>query len=590
MKKIGKLLSVVIAGILLTGLAACSNNNIIGGVDSSDKVIILTSAMVGTPTDANDPYRKYIKDHYGLDVELVATSDFATEAQLKFSNYDEMPDIVSFTSVDAFRSIFNQGTLLSDWTPYLKDMPNFSKIVNTADADRPGQPSVARIMMTEEDRLTGLWTLPDPPNWSLKIREDWADEYRATTQGGTSRDGLSTYPAGNLASTDPATGRQVPWQPYTPDDLLNFARWIKANKNGNQSSLDCYGFSTAGERTDFGVLGTWVPLMYGAVSQLPWGVYFDENGNVDFGITDGTHKMMLDFIATLIREKLIEPNWYYNDASQKTSFAGKIGIEWYPGEISENTQSYFNRNNITDPATGKIVDTTDWWHTYPVPKAPGCENGGFQPSDGFLGQIITVSAKASNDREKMSKIIAFLDDLAMTKDVNADGSVTYNRSAAYNALRWGVGIEEGLAFQKIEGTDQVYLYTGDENADYYRTRLPGAWDWGAFFRSTDDGVVQGSSSATVTRITERVVEQDTLTASYVRRLQYGSVLKLAPSTVSSLTNNLRAFEYTYVYANYADAQAAQQAYDSFRDNWMRIGGNDVFTEAKRQFQKLGFID
>ena len=55
MKKIGKLLSVVIAGILLTGLAACSNNNIIGGVDSSDKVIILTSAMVGTPTDANDP-------------------------------------------------------------------------------------------------------------------------------------------------------------------------------------------------------------------------------------------------------------------------------------------------------------------------------------------------------------------------------------------------------------------------------------------------------------------------------------------------------------------------------------------------------
>ena len=184
----------------------------------------------------------------------------------------------------------------------------------------------------------------------------------------------------------------MPWQPYTPEDLLNFARWIKANKNGNQSSLDCYGFSTAGERTDFGVLGTWVPLMYGAVSQLPWGVYFDENGNVDFGITDGTHKMMLDFIATLIREKLIEPNWYYNDASQKTSFAGKIGIEWYPGEISENTQSYFNRNNITDPATGKIVDTTDWWHTYPVPKAPGCENGGFQPSDGFLGQIITVSA------------------------------------------------------------------------------------------------------------------------------------------------------------------------------------------------------
>lgn len=105
-----------------------------------------------------------------------------------------MPDIVAFSDVDSFRTIFNQGVLMSDWTPYLEKMPNFSKIVNTEDADRPGEPSIARLMLTEEEKLTALWTLPDPPTWSLKIREDWADEYRATTTDYV-LDGRVYYPA-----------------------------------------------------------------------------------------------------------------------------------------------------------------------------------------------------------------------------------------------------------------------------------------------------------------------------------------------------------------------------------------------------------
>ena len=120
---------------------------------------------------------------------------------------------------------------------------------------------------------------------------------------------------------------------------------------------------------------------------------------------------MLDFISTLIKEELIEPNWYYQNASQKTSTAGKIGIEWYTGELSETTQAYYTRNNIIDPATGEVYNTKDWWETYPVPKDPASPYGGYQPSDGFLGTIITVSVKAANDAEKMQKIIKFLDDL-----------------------------------------------------------------------------------------------------------------------------------------------------------------------------------
>lgn len=561
MTKTAKATGLLCAAAVLFTAAACGP---IGGVNSSDEVTILTSAVVGTPTDANDPYRQYIKDNYGLNATLVAATDFATTVQLRFSDYASMPDIVSFQDVDSFRTIFNQGVLLGDWTPYLEQMPNFATIVNTSDADRPNQPSVARMMMTEEGKLTGLWTLPDPPSWSLKIREDWADEFRATAEG-------------------------KDWQPATPNDLLSFARWIRTSKNSDPNNPTVYGFATAGEQTDFGVLGTWIPLMYGAVTQLPYGIYFTEGGEIEYGITDGTHKKMLDFIKTLIDEKLINPNWYYTKASDKNDItnSGRVGIEWYPGEISENTQAYFNRNNKIDPATGEIVDTSDWWQTYPVPKDPESPNGGYQASDGFLGQIITVSAKAANDTAKMQKICRFLNDLAMTKTVDGAGKVTYNRSAAYNALRWGVGIEEGLQFQSIPNSAQVYLYTGDEGKETrsYRSQFPGAWDWGAFFRSTDDGVVQGTSSAEANKIVERVIEQDALTANYARRLQYGGVLKLDTSTVSALSRKMQSFEYRYV----TGTLTGGESYAAFSADWLGSGGTDLFAEAKKQFRQLNLI-
>ncbi|MBR1676291.1 MAG: hypothetical protein IJ706_03165 [Clostridia bacterium] len=583
MKLQKRIVGMLLSAVSVITVAACGGNErtpVPTGTDSSDKVTILCSAAVGQPTDNNDPYKKYVKDNYGLDVTLVAASDFSTTSQLKFSNTEDMPDIVAFEDIDSFRTIYNQGVLLSDWTPYLKDMPNFSTIINTPDADRPGEDSIAKLMLTENDGLTALWTLPDPPSWSLKIREDWADEYRAAPA--YNLNGAEYYPAGATATNGGA------WQPSSPEDLLNFARWIKINKNADQKNLTCFGFSTAGYQTDFGVLGTWVPLMYGAVCQLPWGVYFDESGKVDFGITDGTEKQMLDFIRTVIKEQLIEPNWYYQNASQKTSTQGKIGIEWYTGEISETTQAYYNR--IASAAGTSPVDTTDWWKTYPVPKEPGSVYGGFQASDGFLGTIITVSVKAANDDAKMEKIVKFLDDLAMTKTVNGKGETVYNRSDGYDALRWGIGIEDSLRFQTIEGTNRVYLYTGDEGVleRSYRSRFPGAWDWGMFFRSKDDGVVQGTSNQTVTKITNKVIEHDATTANYTRRLQYGSVLKLDSSTISTLTKKMQAFEYEYVNSTWND-EVSLQKYNDFVADWKKSGGDKLLADAATQFRRYGWI-
>lgn len=143
MKTFKKILCTTIAAVVSLAATGCGDRNIVGGITSSDNITILTTAAVGTPTTENDPYKQYIKDNYGLNATLIAATDFATTAQLQFSNTENMPDIVAFESVDSFRTIFNQGVLLSDWTPYLDKMPNFSKIINTEDADRPGEPSMS---------------------------------------------------------------------------------------------------------------------------------------------------------------------------------------------------------------------------------------------------------------------------------------------------------------------------------------------------------------------------------------------------------------------------------------------------------------
>ncbi len=209
-----------------------------------------------------------------------------------------------------------------------------------------------------------------------------------------------------------------------------------------------------------------------------------------------------------------------------------------------------------------------------------------------MGTIITVSVKAANDEQKMQKIVKLLNDLAMTKTTDDEGNTTYNRSAAYDALRWGVGIESSLSFSEIEGSSQVYIYTGDEGVSErsYRSQYPGAWDWGMFFRSKDDGVVQGTTDKEVTKIVNKVIEHDATTAEYPRRLQYGSVLKLDTSTVASLTKKMQAFEYNYVTNTRSSSpQDLQTLYNNFMADWKKSGGDALLKEAARQFKSYGWI-
>lgn len=557
-----KTLKSIMAGsmaLMLLGTAcACGDKTGGGEGESAIPVKMLVTGFVNLATDANDPYKKWIKDNYNLDITLKTSGDLSGTAVTEFASNDK-PDIVVFDSMDTYNMILEQKVLLDDWTPYLDKMPNAKAIVNAKDADNPTGDSIAKQMMTSNGKLGGLWTVPDSPTWSLKIREDWAEEYRATTTGGGSGD--KTYPAGNVA-TDGGE-----WQPETPEDLIHFARWIKETKQ------NCYAFTSAGNMSSLGTLGNWLPLMWGTVAELPYGAYVTEDNDVSFPVVNGTHKMYIDYLKQIVSEGLIDPAWYEQSWENKTKTKqGFIGIEWYPGSISTETQSY-NEN----------VDTTNWWKTYNLPCAEGYD-AGYMPLEGYVGKIICVSKRAALNTEKMNAICTFLNDCLVYYD---DAKSEYVRPVAYDALRWGVGVETGYQYQTIEGSNYLYLNTRDtdEHKFYRNTTVgAGAWDWGAWLATTKDGIVQGNV-AEVDDMTKKVVEHNSITAAMKTKVQVGSALNLDSSKVRTLNTEQIRWEYNYVVGT------PLTDYDKFLNNWKnKWGGNDLMNEAKSQFIDLGILN
>lgn len=548
MKKTFFGLLILLASLIL--IAGCDSNN---NDDELIKVKLLTTGYVNLGTDNNDPYRQWIKDNYNLDISLEATSDLTGRAVTAFASNDK-PDIVVFEKIDDFNMIYGQNVLLADWTPYLDKMPNVKSNIERKD-DKTGEESIAKKMMTgETGNLKAIWTVADAPTWSLKIREDWADEYRQTTTAG------ANYPAGNVATNG------EPWNPNTPEDLLNFARWIKANKPNS------YAFTSAGGGNSLGTLGNWLPLMWGAVAEVPYGVYIDSDNKISFPVVDGTHELMLNYLKTIVSEDLIDPQWYVQSWAQKTKTQqGLIGIEWYPGAITTETESY---NEAQD---GRTVD---WWKTYSLPVAPGYEStGGFLPAGNFIGKIITISKKASLDSAKMEAILKLLNDVSVYYD---DEENRYIRPVAYDALRWGVGVEDHLKFIDVEGTNYQYI---NVKGGYKDTSAgTGAWDWGAWISTTRDGVIQGNEES-VSKITQKVIEHNERTALMKTYVEVGNSFVGYAELVQKLRNNQINYEYNYVTGEKV------QTYEAFLVSWKTSwGGNTLLEEIEKQFRDYGLLE
>ena len=364
--------------------------------------------------------------------------------------------------------------------------------------------------------------------------------------------------------------------PDTPEDLIYFARYIKVFKNKGQN-LDYFGFTTAGGGNSLGTLETWMPLMWGRVPVAPYGFYVDKNGAVQFSTTDGTFAPYLNYLRQIVDEKLIDPNWFVQQFSNdsRTTY-GKIGIQWYPGSITSSTQIDANAGRSGDAQ----IDTTDWWETYPLPVSESATNeyAGFMAGEGLAGNIITVSKQTALNAPLMDKICKFIDDCYAYHDEETD---TYQRGVAYDALRWGVGIESSISYKEIPDSNLTYCNTsGDGNT--YRGRYSGAWDWGAWISSSYDGVVQGTDQE-ITAITMKVAQHNLKTATYKTTPQIGEYLILDSAKVNDMVADMVGFAYKYAVRDNA------QSVEEYCNSWRKNGGDAMIEEAAAQFRSLGLL-
>ena len=96
-KNLFKVIAAVLAIVSVACFTACGKTPQESTASGADKITLLLSGWTNTPTSADDPYKKWIADNYGLDVSLNATTDFANSVMIGFSSKTK-PNVVAFPS------------------------------------------------------------------------------------------------------------------------------------------------------------------------------------------------------------------------------------------------------------------------------------------------------------------------------------------------------------------------------------------------------------------------------------------------------------------------------------------------------------
>ena len=280
---------------------------------------LMEKGWVNTPTggDENDPYWKWLKDNFNINLKLTNTSEFETSITVRFAS-NSPPDIVAFADANTMRSLYAQGVLMDDWNPYLDKMPTVDQ--NMSD--------LARDVFTQDGKLIVLPGKEVTNNYAFRIRKDWLDKL-----------GLA--------------------MPTDPESLLEVARAFTTQDPDGNGKDDTYGFSSAGGGTSLGEIANLL-MMWG-----PNNFYIKDNA-VSHPIIDGNLEKFLKYLKQIVDEGLIDPDWYIQGWEQRKGqmYKGAYGILWYSGALI--TEIEYNTGN-----TGK---TAEQWVTLPMPKAS--EDGG----------------------------------------------------------------------------------------------------------------------------------------------------------------------------------------------------------------------
>lgn len=330
--------------------------------DSDEPIAIelMQQGWVAMPTDANDPYQKWVNDTFHVDFTLNTTgSTFEDQYLVRFAS-GSPPDIICLNSTGQVNTLYDQEVIIDDWTPYLAQIPSWEGIMTDESK---------MLFTTEEGKLQVITGQPEPGIWSIKIRQDWLE---------------------NL-------GLEVP---TTADEILEVARAFTFDDPDGNGEDDTYGFTSAGGNTSLGEMAFY-QRMYG-----PAGFHIAD-GKVDHEILNGNKKLFLDFMRRIVDEKIIDPDWYTVswDERKPKLFSGAHGICYYPGVLVGESEG----------ATGNTGETINWFKSMAMPVAQ--EGGGlFAPVSINNGRFLTVSTQAAADETKMNKILEILESICYPND------------------------------------------------------------------------------------------------------------------------------------------------------------------------------
>lgn len=561
MKK--KILTIFIATVMLLGMVGCKKTSggseSSGSVDSVQDVRLITVGWINSPVRAeNDPFLKYIRDKYKINLILEAYDGGNFETQLNVALASKKkPDLICFSNYAQFEMFYADGSLVDDWGHWESKIPN---VIGEMKKNK----AYSSVLSAEGKPKTLFGNSDD--TWTLKVRQDWLNDYAEKTIGYNSTEN-GDYKLKNS------------------QDMLSFARWVKTtkNENGGEGKVDVYAFTSSGKGTEIGTSIEWTQGLFGhtvngLANDPANGFYITDSGEVSNPIIDGSYKKWLDFMRTLVSENLITPGWFTQSWSDKQAFfrQEKVAFEYYPGSIAQ--EIYFSHKSEEKYNYGE--DCIEWYQNMEMPKDDGVKFDGMPEGVNF-GHIWTVTYAASLNSSKMDKICSLLNDVIVTYDETKTDKEYFKRSETYDAIRWGKGILDSINYTDIPGSMYVMCDTSKKD---FRTDNPGSYDYGSWFSTANDGVAQMDGGNKTAMTVAAKVGQLNMGAQKSRKYFVpGSLFVYDRAKLTKMFDEYVSFTYRYATGKTDDA-------DGFINKWRNeLEGDKMIAEAKKQYKEMGYI-
>ena len=178
MKK--KILTIFIATVMLLGMVGCKktsgDSESSGSVDSVQDVRLITVGWINSPVRAeNDPFLKYIRDKYKINLILEAYDGGNFETQLNVALASKKkPDLICFSNYAQFEMFYADGSLVDDWGHWESKIPN---VISEMKKNK----AYSSVLSAEGKPKTLFGNSDD--TWTLKVRQDWLNDYAEKTIG-----------------------------------------------------------------------------------------------------------------------------------------------------------------------------------------------------------------------------------------------------------------------------------------------------------------------------------------------------------------------------------------------------------------------